>query len=83
MRIKEKIVDFKIGDKIVIKSFDEINSGLDESKTTDGIFFNPSMKKFCNDHSIIRHSFLYGKIKVYKLSGNSWAWTPKWLKYEE
>lgn len=83
MRIKEKIVDFKIGDKIVIKSFNEINSELDESKATNGVYFNPSMKKLCNDHSVIIHSFLYNKIVVYKISGNSWTWTQKWLKHEE
>lgn len=45
--------DFKVGERIRVKSFEQIKSTLDDQGKYDGLCFMPEMKAFCGEEHVI------------------------------
>lgn len=84
MKIKAKAKEFKVGDKIRIKSCEEIKQYLDRNdRAYDGIYFNPGMEKCTNSYDTIKAISDYNGYKIYYVYENSWTWSSKWLEHEK
>lgn len=84
MKIKVKNREFKIGDRVKIKSLEEIKRTLNSSyRTEEGIYLNPSMHSILNGYDTIKEIFIYNKKECYYLTDRNWAWSSEWLEYED
>lgn len=65
---------FKAGDKVRIKSWEEIKKTLDIHNYCERIWFNPDMKKLCGKEVVLSPND-YGM-----LSAKGWDWAEAWLE---
>lgn len=66
-------MEFKAGDKVRIKSWEEIKKSLDIDGYCEGVWFNPNMKKLCGKEVILFTEF--GRLRT-----NNWTWAKSWLE---
>lgn len=65
---------FKAGDKVRIKSWEEIKKTLDVHNYCGKVWFNPDMKKLCGKEVVLSPND-YGM-----LSAKGWDWAEAWLE---
>lgn len=65
---------FKAGDKVRIKSWEEIKKTLDIHNYCERVWFNPDMKKLCGKEVVLSPND-YGM-----LSAKGWDWAEAWLE---
>lgn len=65
---------FKAGDKVRIKSWEEIKKTLDIYNYCGAIWFNPDMKKLCGKEVVLQLS------KWGTLTEGKWDWAEDWLE---
>lgn len=75
---------FHAGDRVRVKSFEEISSTLDHVGYTDDIYFNPQMKEYCGQTFVVSNYSWSGHIQlqgVLRSDGrNGWRWHESWLE---
>ena len=75
---------FHTGDRVRVKSFEEISLTLDSDGYLDDLFFNPRMKEYCGQtfvvdgHNYRDNILLKGVVK--KENGSCWCWNASWLE---
>ena len=67
-------MEFKAGDKVLIKSWEEIKKTLDIDGYCEGVWFNPAMKGLCGKEVALRLTD-WGR-----LYANGWSWAEDWLE---
>ena len=69
----------KKGDIVTIKTFKEIEPGLNGSDVHDGLYFNreDDMMRFCGQ--TVKLLWKRSGI-VWKVKGNTWFWSEDWLE---
>lgn len=75
---------FHTGDRVRVKSFEEISLTLDSNGYVDRLFFNPRMKAYCGQIFIVdgynyRDNILLKRV-VRKENGSRWCWDESWLE---
>ena len=66
-------MEFKTGDKVRVKSWEEIEKTLDIDGYCEGLWFNPAMKKLCGKEVVLFAS-------KPRLRADGWSWAKAWLK---
>lgn len=83
MKIKVKNREFKIGDRVRIKSLEEIKRTLNSSgRTEEGIYLNQGMHSILDGYDTIKETFIYNQKECYYLTDRNWAWSSEWLEHE-
>lgn len=67
-------MEFKPGDKVRVKSWEEIKKTLDENGTCDKVWFATRMQKFCK-RKVVLYQSASGR-----LSAEGYVWAPSWLE---
>lgn len=67
-------MEFKPGDKVRVKSWEEIKKTLDENGDCDKTWFAPGMRKFC-ERKVVLYQNSTGR-----LSAEGYIWVPSWLE---
>ena len=74
---------FKVGDKVRVRTYDEIEKTLDFNRVLkgDGIYFTHDMKGHCGQAFEIIHVYdsIETKSPRIKLRNNNRSWHPIWL----
>lgn len=68
---------FKVGDKVRVKNWKEIEKTLDDSDRCRGLWFSPAMKQFCG--TIITLDPWDGD-RSFEGKENHWIWRREWLE---
>lgn len=73
-------MDFKVGDRVRVKSWEEIEKTLDDYCECRGVYFNNEMEEFCGKIIELTESDpCYAR--AFKNSGrDSWEWVEEWLE---
>ena len=68
---------FNTGDKVRVKSWEEIKKTLDDCRAREDLLFAPEMKEFCKKEFIIKQVCSYNRFMV---KDNRWIWHADWLE---
>lgn len=68
---------FKAGDKVRVKSWEEIVKTLDDSDTCNGVYFDDEMEEFCGSILTIGP---WNDDGVYEDNKSGWIWSEQWLE---
>jgi hypothetical protein len=83
IRQQGRSIMFKVGDKVRVRSYDEIEKTLDvnDRLIDDGIHFTYDMKGHCGHLFEVTHVFDSTETKTHrvKLRNNERSWHPIWL----
>lgn len=70
---------FKTGDKVRVKSWEEIKKTLDGKQRQRKLFFNKDMKKFCGKIIKLGDSCQYYE-HAFRGAEIGWSWAEEWLE---
>jgi hypothetical protein len=72
---------FKVGDVVVIQSYEAVKTTLDRYGILKGesIAFDELMAAYCGDQAIVTEVLDSRGSPRLKLKGNHWVWHPYWL----
>lgn len=68
---------FKTGDKVRVKSWEEIVKTLDSERECHGVYFNDEMEEFCGSTLTIGP---WNDGDVYEDNKSGWVWSEQWLE---
>ena len=68
---------FKAGDKVRVKSWEEIEKTLDSERECHGVYFDDEMKEFCESILTIGP---WNDDDVYEDNKSGWVWSEQWLE---
>ena len=68
---------FNTGDKVRVKSWEEIKKTLDDCRAREDLLFAPEMKEFCKKEFIIKQVCSCNRFMV---KDNRWIWHADWLE---
>jgi hypothetical protein len=75
-------MEYQLGQKVRVKSYDEIRQTLDEDNEVigDHIRFDVDMKRYCGEYFDVVSTFTnpFGNPRI-RLKDNDWTWHPIWL----
>lgn len=71
---------YKAGDEIKILSHNEIKKTLDYEQSSDGLFFDESMRGYCGDVLELSYPDDFDEKVIWKIKGCHWWWSEKWFK---
>lgn len=71
---------FKVGDRIVIKSVEEIKNVIKIRKTYYIYRYISFMKQYSNFNAVIINIDIDGYLNI-DISGNNYKWHPTWVKH--
>lgn len=70
---------FKVGDKVRVKSWKEIEKTLNDYRECRGVYFNGEMERLCGKIIEINESDTY-YARSFRSDENRWLWVEEWLE---
>lgn len=72
-------MDFKVGDRVRVKSWKEIEKTLNDYRECRGVYFNGEMECLCGKIIELNASNIY-YARAFWCNENSWTWVEEWLE---